>query len=291
MVRPTLLTTPEVTVWSRPQGLPMAMAIWPTRTASESAMRAAGRSRPVHPDHGDVAVLVGADHGAVQAGAVGQAHGDLVAAGHHVGGGEDVAVGPVDEPRSPGRRWSRSAPPTGDSAAATSATGSSVVPMVPPVAADRGGHHGCGCAEPSSPAQRPRKKAPTATATIRTPTAIQRPGSGRTGRPRGRPAAPQREPAAGRRGGCRGWPVRNRRRRRLQSPRGRSRRSCASPEFIAPMVRASRFGICKAALRSPCDRPAVSRTRPRPARRPRRRLRRRGRRALRPRWPGPSPRR
>ena len=40
-VRATLLTTPEVTVWSRPQGLPMAMAIWPTRMSAVVA--AAGR--------------------------------------------------------------------------------------------------------------------------------------------------------------------------------------------------------------------------------------------------------
>jgi len=43
--RPVALTTPTVTVWSSPNGLPMAIAHSPTRSVSESAS-AATRTSP-----------------------------------------------------------------------------------------------------------------------------------------------------------------------------------------------------------------------------------------------------
>lgn len=42
--RPVALTTPTVSVWSRPKGFPMAMAHSPTRSASEFPSLATGRS-------------------------------------------------------------------------------------------------------------------------------------------------------------------------------------------------------------------------------------------------------
>lgn len=41
--RPTALTMPEVTVWSKPNGLPIATASWPTWTGTPVASTATGR--------------------------------------------------------------------------------------------------------------------------------------------------------------------------------------------------------------------------------------------------------
>ena len=45
-VRPRALTTPAVTVYWNPYGLPMAITSWPTRIAEESPSGAATRSSP-----------------------------------------------------------------------------------------------------------------------------------------------------------------------------------------------------------------------------------------------------
>ena len=60
--RPVALMTPTVTVWSRPKGLPMAMAHSPTRSASELPRLATVSSWSGWKlDHREVRLRVGAE--------------------------------------------------------------------------------------------------------------------------------------------------------------------------------------------------------------------------------------
>jgi hypothetical protein len=58
--RPSALTTPAVTVYARPKGLPTATTSWPGRSADESPSAAAEIGR-VDAQHGEVGVGVVAD--------------------------------------------------------------------------------------------------------------------------------------------------------------------------------------------------------------------------------------
>ena len=114
--RPTPLTTPEVTVDSKPDGLPIATASWPTTGCFFLVERGGRQVVAVHLHHGDLGVRIGADYAARLRGAVGEGH-------VHAGGplddvvvGDDVTVLAVDHtapnplaPLGPERRLS--APP------------------------------------------------------------------------------------------------------------------------------------------------------------------------------------
>ena len=93
-VRPSALTMPVVTVWLRPNGLPMAIVISPTCT-SASAPRAKGfRSAAallLGPDDGGVDRLVDRHHGAGDARAVMEPERDRLRSTDDVRSGEDQA--------------------------------------------------------------------------------------------------------------------------------------------------------------------------------------------------------
>ena len=73
--RPSALTTPAVTVCWKPNGLPIAMASWPTRTARESPSVARQRGpRRVDADDGEVGVRIVADEVGAQRRPSGSAH-------------------------------------------------------------------------------------------------------------------------------------------------------------------------------------------------------------------------
>ncbi len=77
MSRPRAEMTPAVRVWSRPNGLPMAMTIWPTCRLAE-VPRGSGPhllQRGEHVQHGDVQRQAAADHQGLVGLAVGE--GDL----------------------------------------------------------------------------------------------------------------------------------------------------------------------------------------------------------------------
>ena len=93
--RPVPLTMPDVTVDSKPDGLPTATAIWPTR-GSPPAKLAAGRSSAVYLDDGDVRGRVRADDLPRLRGPVRKGDLDVARTLDDVVVGDDVAVGAVD---------------------------------------------------------------------------------------------------------------------------------------------------------------------------------------------------
>ena len=93
---------PTVTVPSSPNGLPMAMASWPTLQILVHGqfggpdIHVAG----LEPDNGDVGGGVGADDLALESGAVREPHGHLLGVLHDVGRSEDEPALVVDHTRA-----------------------------------------------------------------------------------------------------------------------------------------------------------------------------------------------
>ncbi len=85
---------PTVTVRSRPNGLPMAMAHWPTRSRSESPSSATGSGRRpcLDLEHREVGLRVAAHERRLELAVVGEAHLDLGRVLDHVVVGQDVAA-------------------------------------------------------------------------------------------------------------------------------------------------------------------------------------------------------
>ena len=99
--RPLAETMPAVTVFSKPNGEPIATTHSPTRRRVGSPNFTAG-SVPVvlDLDQRDVGALVGADHLGLEFALVGELDGDLVGALDDVRVGQDVAVRGDDEARA-----------------------------------------------------------------------------------------------------------------------------------------------------------------------------------------------
>ena len=93
---------PTVTVRSRPNGLPMAMAHWPVRSLSESpssAARQRARAR-VDLDDREIGLRVAPHEGRRELAVVGQPHLDVGRVLHDVGVGQDVAARVDDDARA-----------------------------------------------------------------------------------------------------------------------------------------------------------------------------------------------
>ena len=195
---------PAVTVPDRPSGEPTARTGSPTRVAPSVGQRQrAQRGGRRHPQHGDVAARVGADHlGGDPAPVAGPTTLTAAATGHHVVVGDDVARG--RRTRSPSR--SRPAPvrtcteTTPGSARAAAPTRSAAHPAGGRVR-ERPGRRASGRRSSSAPGPHiPGSAAagPAATATTgdtgepRTSRPSPRPPPGSRGRPRiGADAAPR----------------------------------------------------------------------------------------------------
>ena len=91
---------PAVTVFSKPNGEPMASTHSPTLICAGSPSFTDGQALGVDLHHRDVGRLVGADHFALELAPVGEAHAHLVRAFDDVRVGEDHAVGVHDEARA-----------------------------------------------------------------------------------------------------------------------------------------------------------------------------------------------
>ena len=95
--RPLALTMPAVTVFSSPNGDPIAITHSPTRSLLESPMRTDGSPVASIFSSGHVAALVGAQQPGLELALVLQRDRDLVGAVDHVGVRQQVAVGRDDE--------------------------------------------------------------------------------------------------------------------------------------------------------------------------------------------------
>ena len=102
--RPRALMTPVVSVWSRPNGLPMAKTFWPTCRSAELPTAMGQQLAPggVDVQHGEVLVGVGADQRRSVGGVVGQRDTSAQAwrVLDDVEVGDDVAVLVPDEARA-----------------------------------------------------------------------------------------------------------------------------------------------------------------------------------------------
>ena len=97
MKRSLALTIPVVTVWSSPNGLPIAITGSPTWSRSESPSGSTARVEASILSSARSVGGIGADDARRVLGAAGQAHDDVAAARHDVVVRHDVAVGRDDE--------------------------------------------------------------------------------------------------------------------------------------------------------------------------------------------------
>ncbi len=96
--RPKALMTPAVTLFSNPNGEPMAIAHWPGRSFEGSPKCTTGKSVADILIKRDIAALVDADDLGAKLAPIRQLDRDLGGIRHHVSIGEHVAVGTDDEP-------------------------------------------------------------------------------------------------------------------------------------------------------------------------------------------------
>ena len=95
--RALALTMPAVTELSKPYGEPMATTHSPTRIGVGIADLDHGQVGRVDLDHRDVGLRIGANDLRREFALVGEPDENLVSGAHHVGVGEDQAVGADDE--------------------------------------------------------------------------------------------------------------------------------------------------------------------------------------------------
>ena len=110
---PMALTTPAVTLFSKPNGEPMAITHWPGRSCAgiaEAHRRQAGGGDL---DQRHVAALVDADDLGHELAPVGELDRHFRGIGDHVRIGEHVAVGTDDEPRADAMAWAACARESG----------------------------------------------------------------------------------------------------------------------------------------------------------------------------------
>ena len=98
--RPLALTTPAVTVFSKPNGEPIASTHSPTFRSLVLPSVTTGRFFASILQHRDVGLRVGAEHLGAELAPVGQLDGDFLGVAHHVRVGQDDAVGADDEARA-----------------------------------------------------------------------------------------------------------------------------------------------------------------------------------------------